>query len=87
VSSDTVLINPDWVPKDRFRALNLLPVHPAEALGANALLVGGEVIYPTMFPRTSARLRERQIPVVEVDVSELAKAEGAVTCCSLNFEV
>jgi dimethylargininase len=29
------------------------------------------------------RLRGRGVQVATVDVSELAKAEGAVTCCSL----
>ena len=86
VSGDTLLINPEWVPADRFRPLKAIEVHPIEPYGANALLVGGGVIYPTAFPRTAARLREQGVSVVDVDVSELAKAEGAVTCCSLIFE-
>jgi len=85
ISDDTLLVNPDWVPPDRFRPLQLLDVHPAEAYAANALFVGGNVIYPAAFPRTRARMDARGIQVVEVDVSELAKAEGAVTCCSLIF--
>jgi dimethylargininase len=87
VSDGTVLINPAWVPADRFRPLTLLEVHPAEAYGANALRIGAGVIYAAAFPRTSARLLGRGIQVTEVDVSEIAKAEGAVTCCSLVFRV
>jgi dimethylargininase len=87
VSDDTLLINPEWVPSEHFRPLTLLEVHPAESYGANALRVGAEVIYPTAFPRTGARLESRGIRVVEVDVSEIAKAEGAVTCCSLLFRI
>ncbi len=40
---------------------------------------------PACFPRTAQRLREAGIDVVTVDVSELQKAEGATTCCSLVF--
>ena len=85
VSDDTLLINTAWVPAERFRPLTLLEVHPAEPCGANALRVGAAVIYPTAFPRTCARLKARGMLVAEVDVSEIAKAEGAVTCCSLVF--
>ena len=86
VSEDTLLINPDWAPADRFRSFQLLDVHPAEPYGANGLLIGHTVIYPTAFPRTRARLDARKVRVADVDVSELAKAEGAVTCCSLIFD-
>ena len=55
-------------------------------MGANALLVGSTVVYPTAYPRTRRRLEEAGIAVQTVDVSELAKAEGAVTCCSLIFK-
>ncbi len=41
------------------------------------------IIFPTDFPKTRAKLEETGFKVVTVDVSELAKAEGAVTCCSL----
>ena len=34
----------------------------------------------------AARLRDAGIAVRTVDVSELQKAEGAVTCCSLLFK-
>jgi len=43
------------------------------------------VIHPDCFPRTRQRLEDAGIDVTGVDVSELQKAEGAVTCCSLVF--
>jgi dimethylargininase len=42
-------------------------------------------LYSAVFPRTLDRLIARGFSVTAVDVSELAKAEGAVTCCSLIF--
>ncbi len=86
VGEDTLLINREWVDGRIFRALKLIDIDPGEPLGANALLVGSTVIYPTAYPRTRRRLEEADIAVQTVDVSELAKAEGAVTCCSLIFE-
>jgi dimethylargininase len=47
--------------------------------------VSGRLIYPESFPATRRRLEDAGVDVVPVDVSELQKAEGAVTCCSLVF--
>jgi dimethylargininase len=85
VSTDTLLVNRDWVPAERLRPFQLLDVHPAEPHAANSLLLGDEVIFSSAFPRTRARLEGRGVRVVDVDLSELAKAEGGVTCCSLIF--
>ena len=85
VSDDTLLVNREWAPAERFLPFKLLDVDPAEPLGANALRIADRVIYPAMYPRTRTRLEDRGIPVRSVDVGELAKAEGGVTCCSLIF--
>jgi dimethylargininase len=86
VARDTVLLDPRCVAREAFSALQLVDVHPDEPDAANALLVGDTVISPAGFPRTHERLHGAGITVVPVDVSELAKAEGGVTCCSLIFE-
>jgi len=83
VAEDAVLINRDWVDGRIFRELKLVDVDPSEPMGANALLVGSTVVYPVAYPRTRRRLKEAGVAVQAVDVSELAKAEGGVTCCSL----
>jgi len=87
VGPETLLVNPRWVDKAAFGRANLVEVDPDEPLGANGLLVGTIVIYPSSFTRTRRRLEEHGIHVAPVDVSELQKAEGAVTCCSLVFGV
>ncbi len=87
VAENTLLANPNWVERGSFSsAMDWLEVDPAEAYAANALLIGGSIIYPASFPRTQKRLEALGIPIHGVDVSELQKAEGAVTCCSLVFE-
>ena len=86
VSATQLLANPEWLPDGAFKAFDIIEVAPAEPYGANALLVGDAVVYPTAFPRTLDCLVSRGIDVRTVDVGELAKAEGAVTCCSLIFE-
>jgi len=86
VGPKTVLLNRNWVTADAFADLTLIDVDADEPHAANALLAGDVVIYPAAFPKTRARLEQRGLHVKTVDVDELAKAEGGVTCCSLVFE-
>jgi dimethylargininase len=83
VREDTLLINPAWADKSHFGAVKFIEVEASEPYAANALPIGGPVIYPTAFPRTQKRLQYAGLEVVSVEADELAKAEGAVTCCSL----
>ena len=83
VDDKTLLINKSWVDIRHFEDFDLIEVDPSESYAANCLPVGESIIFPTAFPKTRARLEEKGYQVVTVDVSELAKAEGAVTCCSL----
>jgi dimethylargininase len=78
-----LLINPEWIAAASFEDVERIHVDAGEPMAANALRVGDSVIYPTAFPRTAERLARRGFRLSCIDVSELAKAEGAVTCCSL----
>ncbi|KFE66431.1 NG,NG-dimethylarginine dimethylaminohydrolase 1 [Hyalangium minutum] len=83
VADDTLLVQPAWVDSAAFASFRLIEADPGEEHAANALWLGGGVVYPACFPRTQRRLEDAGISVTPVDVSELQKAEGAVTCCSL----
>ena len=85
VAPGTLLINPDLISKSAFADYELIDVDKDEAHAANALLVAQSLIYSSSYPRTMEKLLARDIVVVPVNVSEVQKAEGAVTCCSLVF--
>lgn len=80
-----LLMNRAWVDAAAFAGLQWIDVSPDEPLAANALLIGETVVHPACYGRTRALLEARGIAVRPVDVSELQKAEGGVTCCSLIF--
>ena len=86
IDDHVLLMNRAWLPVQAFRRFDSVEVDPSEPYAANALRVGASVVYPAAFPRTCRRLETRDAAIVIVDLSELAKAEGAVTCCSLIFE-
>ena len=83
---NTLLMNRAWAPADVFRTFDIVDAHPSEPYAANIVRVGDGLLYPAAFPRTRDRLEGRGFRVTTIDVSELAKAEGAVTCCSLIFQ-
>lgn len=85
VAEDTLLLNRRMIDARVFGDLKVIEVDEAEPLAANALLINDEVIYATAFPGTRRRMAEAGIAIRAVEVSELMKAEGAVTCCSLIF--
>jgi dimethylargininase len=86
VGKRLLLANPAWVQKDDFPDMEFIEIDPTEPYAANAVMIGDAVVYPTAFPRTRAQLQAAGLKLVLVDASELAKAEGAVTCCSIIFK-
>jgi dimethylargininase len=86
IGASLLLVNPAWVGKGQFPGMEFIEVDPSEPYAANAVLIDNQLIYPKAFPKTRIRLDEAGIKLVGVDASELAKAEGAVTCCSLIFK-
>lgn len=86
-AADILLINPLWVERELFQGMNFIEVDPSEPYAANALLVGESLLYQPSYPRTLQKLTAAGFHPFLVDQSELAKAEGALTCCSLVFTV
>lgn len=86
-AADGVLVvNPQWVDARVFAGLQAIEVDPGEPFAANVVRGGGGVLCAADAPRTRARLERAGLRVRTVDVSELAKAEGALTCCSLLID-
>jgi dimethylargininase len=85
LDDETVLLQPAWVDRAAFANMRLIEVDPREPHAANVVRVGEALLMPASFPHTHRRLLDAGFDVHAVDVSELQKAEGAVTCCSLVF--
>jgi dimethylargininase len=86
VGPDTLLINDAWVDRAYWPGMRFIAVAPEEPHAANSLMVGETLIHAASAPRTRERLEAAGLRVVALDVSEIEKAEGGVTCCSVLFE-
>jgi dimethylargininase len=82
-----LLVNRAWIDPAPFDGFTLLDVAPDEPSAANVLRLADRLIAARAFPRTAECLEALGYRVERVEASELAKAEGAVTCCSLIVPV
>jgi dimethylargininase len=81
-----VLLNPAWVDRGVFDEYDAVAVDPGEPFAANVLRIGDTILAAAAYDRTNTRIQAAGLNVSIVDVSELAKAEAGVTCCSLILE-
>ena len=93
IGRNAILVNRARVDVTELAGFELIDVPASEPNAANALLVEAAngllvedvVILPSAFPETKALLEARGFTVRAIDVSELQKAEGGVTCKSIIF--
>lgn len=81
----TVLLNPEWIDTQPFAQFSQIPVAPSEPFAANTLRLGDTLCLSTSHPRTRAQVEALGYRTIAVDISELEKAEGGLTCLSLLF--
>lgn len=86
VADDVLLANPAWIDVARFSGFRILDLDPSEPFAANVLRLDDIVICALAAPLTRGRIEALGVETIAVDVSELAKAEAGVTCCSLIVE-
>jgi len=87
VNDTTLLINRKWVDVENFEGYRLIDVDESEPFAGNCLPIGDAIIFPVEFPKTGAKLEAHGYKLKHVPADELAKAEGAVTCCSLIIPI
>jgi dimethylargininase len=82
-----ILVSPAWyVDLSRLFDFDIIAVAKDEPGAANVLRIGDTILMPASFPHTEDILRREGFNIKTVDISELIKAEAAVTCSSVIFE-
>jgi dimethylargininase len=86
VDGETLLVNRAWMDADALTGLRLVDVPDDEPWGANVLPLPGAVLVSTAYPRTADLVRSLGQRTIDLDVTELHKAEAGLTCLSLVFD-
>jgi dimethylargininase len=81
-----ILAKRAWLDTSPLCDYRIVEVAPDEPGAANILRIGDTALMPASFPHTGEILRGEGLDVRTVDISELMKAEAAVTCSSVIFE-
>jgi dimethylargininase len=83
IPPDVLLVNPAWLEATTFAGLRVIAVDEREPHAANTLTIGDTTLVSAAYPRTCRRLVAAGVRTRSVEVSELHKAEGGLTCMSL----
>lgn len=83
IDEHAVLVAEGTVDLGLFGGVELVTIPRAEAYAANALVVNGTAIVAAGFPHARAALERRGLRIIELALSEIAKADGSLTCMSI----
>jgi len=83
---DCLIVNPSWIESAVFKGWRSIAIDAREPFAANVLWLGECTLTAETHPRTRERLEAQGVKCRSVDMSELAKAEGGLTCCSILFD-
>ena len=81
----TLLVGAAFAGQPEFESYRQIKVAPTEEYACNTLWINGTLLTPKGFPKTREQLETLDLPVVELETSEVRKMDGGLTCMSLRF--
>ncbi len=85
VGKNTLLLTAPFQNLSCFDSYDKIILDKTETYAANTLWINDSLIMPGGFPSAKEKLSTMGMPLVELDVSEVAKMDGGLTCLSLRF--
>jgi len=85
LENNNLVVCGEFVSKVEFQNFNRIEIDVEESYAANCIWVNGQVLIPSGFPKTKAKIEKAGYAVMEVDVSEFQKLDGGLSCLSLRF--
>ena len=85
VGPNTVITTPDFEKHEALKRYDKITTDLNESYAANTLWVNDHLLVPEGFPNTRAKLKALGLPIIELDVSEMRKMDGGLTCLSIRF--
>jgi len=85
VGKDTLLVAEEFAGLDALKDYTQIIVDGTEVYAANTLWVNDRLLIPKGFPKTKKKLESLELEIIELDVSEMRKMDGGLTCLSIRF--
>lgn len=80
-----ILVNPRYVDYPVLEPFSKIVLPSEETHSANTLTIGGVVIMSSRHNKSSQLVKEAGFDVIQLDMSEFEKCDGALTCLSIIF--
>jgi len=81
----TLIVTDDFANQEALKGYEKIIVDADEAYAANTLWINDHLITPAGFPKTRKKLDAMGMDIIELDMSEVRKMDGGLTCLSLRF--
>jgi dimethylargininase len=85
LGGDLLLMSERFAGRPEFRAFRRIVLDATEEPACNTLLVNGTLLTPAGFPAARRQLEDARLPIMDLDVSEVRKMDGGLTCLSLRL--
>jgi dimethylargininase len=82
---NTLLVTEGFAGHEALSEYNKIIVSQTEAYAANVLWINGHLLIPRGSPDTKTKLKPLDLNIIELDVSEMRKMDGGLTCLSIRF--
>ena len=85
VGRNTLLITTAFAHNKRLQGYDKIVTERDEEYAANTLLVNEHLLMPAGFPHTRRQLEPLGFKIIELEISEVRKMDGGLTCMSIRF--
>ena len=85
IGKNTLLVADDFAEHRSLKDYQNITAEDPESYAANTLLVNDHLLTPVGFPQTRKKLDALGMKIIELDMSEVQKMDGGLTCMSIRF--
>jgi dimethylargininase len=85
VGQNSILVTQDFTSHEALNRYDKIIVDKEAEYSANTLWINDHLLVPRGFPDTKTKLKSLALPIIELDVTEMQKMDGGLTCLSIRF--
>jgi dimethylargininase len=85
VGQNSILVTQDFTSHEALNQYDKIIVDKQAQYSANTLWINDHLLVPRGFPDTKTKLKSLALPIIELDVTEMQKMDGGLTCLSIRF--
>ena len=85
IGKNTLIVTRNFANHPTLEGYDKITVSEREEYAANVLWVNDHLLIPRGFADTKKKLSALDLEIIELDVSEMQKMDGGLTCLSLRF--